>query len=76
MNILKETWAEFSDHYFFKRDGYQRRVAGYLMERLHSVLLCKWLMDGTEPDIRIWNRYVVADITKPAEISVLPSLNS
>jgi len=76
MNILKETWVEFSSHYFFKREGYQRRVAGYLMERLHSVLLCKWLMDGTEPDIKVWNRYVVADIAKPAEIPVLPSLAS
>jgi hypothetical protein len=52
-------WKEFSTHYHVRRDGYQRRVAGYLLERLHSVLLCKWLMEGTEPNIHLWQRYVV-----------------
>lgn len=59
MTILKQVWDEFSKHYFVKREGYQRRVAGYLFERLHSVLLCKWLMDGSEPTINLWQRYVV-----------------
>jgi hypothetical protein len=54
-------WTEFSTHYHVKRDGYQRRVAGYLLERLHSVLLCKWLMDGSEPTINVWQRYVVTN---------------
>ncbi len=59
MQILKETWDEYYRYYHIKRDGYQRRVAGYLLERLHSHLLCKWLLDGTEPEINIWGRYVV-----------------
>jgi hypothetical protein len=59
MGILEAVWNEFSTHYHVKREGYQRRVAGYLLERLHSVLLCKWLMDGSEPDIHLWQRYVV-----------------
>jgi hypothetical protein len=60
MEILKETWDCYYKSYQIKRTGYQRRVAGYLMERLHSYLLCKWLMDGSEPDIRLWQRYVVS----------------
>lgn len=61
MNILSQVWQEFSTHYHVQRDGYQRRVAGYLLERLHSVLLCKWLMDGSEPTINLWQRFVVTD---------------
>ena len=59
MIILKETWNCYYENYQIERTGYQRRVAGYLLERLHSNLLLKWLMDGSEPDIRIWQRYVV-----------------
>ena len=59
MDILKQVWEVFYRHYFMTREGYQRRVAGYLFERLHSVLLCKWLLDGSEPTINIWQRYVV-----------------
>jgi len=59
MEILLETWNEFVAHYHIKRDGYQRRVMGYLLERLHSYLLCKWLLDGSEPNVNLWERYVV-----------------
>ena len=59
MKILKGTWDEYYHEYNIKREGYQRRVAGYLLERLHSHLLCKWLLDGSEPEIPIWGRYVV-----------------
>jgi hypothetical protein len=61
IGILKAVWASYSPHYRVARTGYQRRVAGYLLERLHSFLLCKWLMDGSEPDIQLWQRYVVAE---------------
>ena len=36
-------------------------VLGYLLERLHSYLLCKWLQDGSEPNIILWTRYVVTN---------------
>ena len=64
MDILKSVWNNYYPHYQIVRTGYQRRVAGYLMERLHSLLLCKWLMDNSEPDIRVWHRYVVTDLTQ------------
>lgn len=60
MNVMQQVWQEFRK-YIVKREGYQRRVAGYLFERLHSYLLCKWLLDGSEPDVMLWNRYVVSD---------------
>lgn len=62
INILKAVWNAYSPHYQIARTGYQRRVAGYLLERLHSFLLCKWLMDNSEPHIQIWQRYVVAEV--------------
>jgi len=61
MEILKETWNEYYRNYHIVREGYQRRVAGYLLERLHSHLLCKWLLDGSEPEIGAWGRYVVTN---------------
>jgi len=61
MEILKSVWFIYIRHYQIKREGYQRRVSGYLLERLHSYLLCKWLLDNTEPDIQVWQRYVVTD---------------
>lgn len=66
MTILQSVWDEHSKHYHIQRTGYQRRVAGYLLERLHSYLLCKSLLDQSEPDIKIWHRYVVTDAVKPA----------
>lgn len=59
IGILKAVWERYYPHYQIARNDYQRRAAGYLLERLHSFLLCKWLMDNSEPDIRIWHRYVV-----------------
>jgi hypothetical protein len=59
MCILQTVWTEHCRHYHIHRTGYQRRVAGYLLERLHSFLLCKWLVDQSEPDIKIWHRYVI-----------------
>jgi len=61
ISILKAVWNAYSSDYQVARTGYQRRVAGYLLERLHSFLLCKWLMDNSEPHIQIWQRYVVTE---------------
>jgi len=61
MDTLQQVWKEYVRYYHIRRGGYQRRVAGYLMERLHSQLLCKWLFDQTEPDIKTWHRYVITD---------------
>ena len=59
ISTLRSTWEEFSKNYHIQREGYQRRVAGYLLERLHSILICKMLMDGSEPNVHLWQRYVI-----------------
>lgn len=59
MSILRKVWDCYYPHYHVQRTGYQRRVVGYLFERLHSHLLCQWLIDGTEPQVNLWQRYVV-----------------
>ncbi len=66
IGILRKVWDCFYPHYHTNRSGYQRRVAGYLLERLHSFLLCKWLMDNSEPQILIWQRYVIIDQARSA----------
>lgn len=61
IRILKTVWEQYGQNYQVVRNDYQRRVAGYLLERLHSFLFFNWLMDNSEPDISIWQRYVVSD---------------
>lgn len=61
MRVLRAAWTTFAKHGAVAREGYQRRVAGYLLERLHSHLLCQALLDGTQPDVGIGHRYVVLD---------------
>ena len=39
MEALKTVWAHFAEHFFVPRNGYQRRVGGFLLERLHSFLI-------------------------------------
>jgi len=39
MEILWAAWDIYSQHYLKKREGYQRRVGGFLLERLNSFLL-------------------------------------
>jgi hypothetical protein len=61
MRTLRMVWNEYAKHYYILRTGYQKRSAGYLLERLHSYLLCKWLMDGSQTDIGVGHRFVVSD---------------
>lgn len=61
MRQLRAVWDEYALHARVARDGYQRRVAGYLLERLHSHILCQSLMDGSQGSIGIGHRYVAMD---------------
>lgn len=40
MKTLKSAWSFFSENFLIPREGYQRRVGGFLLERLHSFLIC------------------------------------
>ena len=44
MNILRRAWLLYRKRFYRRREGYQRRVGGFLLERLHSFLLCEHLM--------------------------------
>jgi len=46
MDILKATWSHFASHFFVEREGYQRRVGGFLLERLHSFLISEEVNSG------------------------------
>jgi hypothetical protein len=61
MTELQRVWRHFAQHYGVQREGYQRRVAGYLLERLHSQLLCQWLQDGSLPSVGQGQRYIVLE---------------
>jgi hypothetical protein len=74
MRTLRAAWAEYTrGGADVRREGYQMRVAGYLLERLHSHLLCQGLADGTQPHVGLGHRYVVMDPAAPAVPSKAPS---
>lgn len=39
MEKLERVWKHYAANFFTRREGYQRRVGGFLMERLHSFLI-------------------------------------
>jgi hypothetical protein len=61
MRLLRAVWQRFARDCAVPRQGYQRRVAGYLLERLHSHLLCEGLRDGSLGGVGMGHRYVVLD---------------
>ena len=61
MQRLRQVWLAFCNGGAVAREGYQRRVAGYLLERLHSQLLCEALRDGSQAEVGLGHRFVVLD---------------
>ena len=61
MNILKKVSVHFLNHYFIKREGYQYRSTGYLLERLHSILIFKLLREFNSFNALTWQRYMIVD---------------
>jgi len=60
MELLKVVWAHFAEYFFVARDGYQRRVGGFLLERLHSFLICEEVSNNIY-NIAHGNQVVVSD---------------
>mgnify|MGYP003383647192 CR=1 FL=1 len=48
MKLLMAAWDVFHQHYYVPRQGQQRRVGGFLLERLQSFLLFEELERGVE----------------------------
>lgn len=61
---LKEVWRIFFSKYYVPRSGYQRRVGGFLLERLHSYLLLKAIKSRKFEDLRQGFQIVVSDSLK------------
>ena len=60
MEVLKVVWAHFAEHFLVARHGYQRRVGGFLLERLHSFLICEDISNKIYNVVH-GNRVVVSD---------------
>ena len=60
MEVLKTVWAHFAEHFLVARDGYQRRVGGFLLERLHSFLISEDVSNKIYSVVH-GNRVVVSD---------------
>lgn len=60
MDTLRHVWELFFRACYVKRDGYQRRVGGFLMERLHSFLIYERLRTNPEQYL-IGHQYVVVE---------------
>lgn len=58
--VLRQAWDIFSTHHYKPREGYQRRVGGFLLERLHSYLMQEYLMDNPLDD-KQWEQIIVSD---------------
>lgn len=52
LRALREAWEVFAADYYVAREGYQRRVGGFLLERLHSFLLVEAIAAGTVQPVR------------------------
>lgn len=61
MSLLREVWCHFHTHHFVERSGYQRRVGGFLLERLHSFLLLEELAGIRREEVRFGHQVIVSD---------------
>lgn len=61
MTVLRAVWDVFSTHYLKKREGYQRRVGGFLLERLNSFLLQEQFVDQNIAPVTWGNQVTVSD---------------
>jgi hypothetical protein len=61
LRLLSSVWMIFFGSFYTARSGYQRRVGGYLLERLHSFLMLKRLMKTNFKDVEICPQYVVSE---------------
>lgn len=61
MNLLSAAWGYFYHHFFRPRSGYQRRVGGFLLERVHSFLIQETIRDRPDLRFRIGAQVVVSE---------------
>jgi hypothetical protein len=61
LKALATVWEQFYKNYYFPREGYQRRVGGFLLERLHSfIILQRAIRDDLKNTISCF-QYIVSE---------------
>jgi hypothetical protein len=58
---MRAVWSHFFKHFFTPRPGYQRRVGGFLLERLHSFLILQRLSQSVGYPIDFGYQFVVSE---------------
>lgn len=61
MRILKRAWQAFYENYYVERAGAQRRVGGFLLERLHSFLIYEEVTSPHRGKILTGHQVIVSD---------------
>jgi hypothetical protein len=61
MHILQIVWEHFSSNFYVSREGYQRRVGGFLLERLHSFLILEEIECKRPVSIKQGYQIVISD---------------
>jgi hypothetical protein len=62
LRVLQAVWEIYYRQYFVPRAGYQRRVGGFLLERLHSfIILRRAIKDGFKNTISCFQHIVSED---------------
>lgn len=61
---MRRVWDYFYDHYYVPREGYQRRLGGYLMERLQSYLVLRHFDRNPGTKANVWYRIILDNATR------------
>lgn len=64
LNAMRRVWDYFYDHHYVPREGYQRRVGGYLMERLQSFLILRHFDRNPGAKANVWYRIILDNATR------------
>ena len=59
LDLLRRTWDCFRDRFYVPREGYQRRVGGFLLERMHSYLILRHFDRNPGAKANVWYRIVL-----------------
>lgn len=67
LEIMRKAWDYFRDCYYVPREGYQRRVGGYLLERLQSYLVLRHIDSHRHERANIWYRIALNNAVRTFE---------
>lgn len=59
LDIMRGVWEHFVDHYYQPRTGYQRRIGGFLMERLQGYLVLRHIDRHRDEPFNVWYRIML-----------------